>query len=69
VPVVGGRIDPAGRPCLAPASTVDHVVSRAKGGNDDPDNLRAACGPHNFGKGARLDAEVAAGVRSPAWNW
>ena len=28
---------------LIPASEVDHIVSRANGGNDDSDNLQAIC--------------------------
>jgi len=69
-----GRIDPGGRPCHRPADTVDHVVPRALGGDDDPANLRAACTPHNLSKGGRLD-----GAQGPAraprqaptrsWGW
>lgn len=40
------------QPCLAakpgrltPAREVDHILSKAKGGTDDPANLRAICTP------------------------
>lgn len=70
VPVLDGRIDPAGRPCLLPASTADHIVPRALGGDDDPDNLRAACSRHNSQKGGRLDADASPGSpRSAGWAW
>lgn len=29
--------------CRAPAVIVDHIVSRRKGGTEDPSNLRALC--------------------------
>ena len=36
------------QPCLdkmriTPASEVDHIIPKAKGGTDDPDNLQAIC--------------------------
>ncbi len=70
-----GRIVAAGgRPCLKPADTVDHVLPRTLGGTDAPDNLRAACRPHNLDKGGRLDGDT--GPRRPpseaptrAWSW
>lgn len=44
-----------GLPCLAPASTVDHITPLAEGGAFlDPANLRAACARHNYAAGARL---------------
>lgn len=59
VPVdASGRIDPAGRPCLLPATTADHIVPRALGGTDVVENLRAACEPHNRRKADRLDADA-----------
>jgi HNH endonuclease len=36
--------------CGRSATTVDHIVPRSKGGTDDDWNLRAACGPCNFGR-------------------
>lgn len=75
------RVDDRGRivaeggvECLLPADTVDHVVPRARGGTDDPDNLRAACTPHNLTKGGRLDGEGGRGRRpgdgtGRAWSW
>ena len=35
-------------PCLAkgrpsPATSVDHIIAKAKGGTDDPSNLRSLC--------------------------
>jgi 5-methylcytosine-specific restriction enzyme A len=40
----------------ASATTVDHIVPREQGGTNDLDNLRAACGPCNYGKrGQRAD--------------
>jgi hypothetical protein len=45
--------------------TVDHVTPTALGGTDIPENLVAACGDCNSGKGAAsLEAEAVAGVRS-----
>lgn len=33
----------AGR--ITVASEVDHIINKASGGTDDPDNLQSACGP------------------------
>lgn len=33
------------------ATTVDHVLARARGGGDELRNLEPACGPHNSSKG------------------
>lgn len=33
--------------------TVDHIVSKARGGSDEPDNLRTLCRRHNSAKGGR----------------
>jgi 5-methylcytosine-specific restriction protein A len=30
---------------VTPATEVDHIVNKAKGGTDDPSNLRAICSP------------------------
>lgn len=50
------------QPCLAkdrvtPATEVDHVTSKAKGGTDDMENLQAICGPCHKAKTA-LDRGV-----------
>lgn len=42
------------RYCGAPASTVDHVTPKARGGTDDPANLVASCRSCNSAKGARF---------------
>jgi len=39
-----------GHLCGAYADTVGHIVRRENGGNDDPANLRAECGPCNYGE-------------------
>jgi 5-methylcytosine-specific restriction endonuclease McrA len=36
--------------CGKPATTVDHILPRSKGGGDEPENLRAACGRCNYGR-------------------
>ena len=36
--------------CGQPATTVDHIIPRARGGTDDDDNLRAACARCNYGR-------------------
>lgn len=41
-----------GRTCLQPASHVDHVLPRSRGGDDSPANLRAACRDCNLRRGA-----------------
>ena len=61
-----GRIDPAGRPCLLPADTCDHITPRALGGLDVADNLRAACSTHNRRKSDRLDADAGDPPARPA---
>lgn len=43
------------QPCLqqgraTPATQVDHRIAKANGGTDDPDNLRAICGPCHLAK-------------------
>lgn len=42
---------PDGNPCHAAATTVDHIVPRVRGGDDDLANLRAACVRCNYGRG------------------
>lgn len=39
--------------CGRPATTADHVIPKARGGTDDPDNLVAACVSCNSAKGVR----------------
>ena len=41
----------------APNGHVDHRISRACGGSNDPDNLAWACAPCNWSKGTRCDTE------------
>lgn len=46
------------QPCLAkqrptPATQVDHITPKAKGGTDDEDNLQAICGPCHDAKTAK----------------
>lgn len=47
--------------CPAPASTVDHILPRSRGGKDTWKNTVAACEPCNQRKGDRTPAE--AGMR------
>lgn len=47
---------PAGR--VTPARTVDHIIPRAKGGTDDPDNLRAICDACHAAKTTREGHEA-----------
>lgn len=46
----------AGRP--TPATQVDHIIPKAKGGTDDPDNLQAICTDCHDAKSAREAAEA-----------
>lgn len=49
------------------ALEVDHVIPQALGGTDSPENLVAACGPCNSGKGSTsLDAETVAEIDAEA---
>lgn len=50
--------------CGAPATDVDHVVSRARGGDDDESNLRALCHACHARKTARHDGGYG-NVRKP----
>ena len=43
-----------GPTCTGTATTVDHIVPIAEGGDDHPGNLRAACVPCNGRGGAAL---------------
>jgi 5-methylcytosine-specific restriction enzyme A len=42
---------------LTPATAVDHVKPKAKGGTDDDDNLASICAAHHAEKSAREAAE------------
>ena len=57
--------------CLAPATTVDHIVPVVKGGSNARANLRASCLTHNSRGGAVLTNEARAaraiGPRSRQW--
>jgi hypothetical protein len=45
---------PCGADLRGPATPhIDHVVSLARYGTNEPDNLQALCGPCNLSKGAR----------------
>ena len=46
--------------CGEPANEVDHVVPRARGGSDDPGNLRALCVGHHA---AKSESERLEGMR------
>lgn len=41
-----------------PATTVDHVVPKVKGGTDDMSNLVAACSECNTTKGAKTETRM-----------
>jgi len=46
--------------CSAPSTDVDHVISKRRGGSDDPSNLRGLCHSHHSEKTARED--------TPSWG-
>lgn len=73
VDAAGAIVAAGGAECLRPADTVDHILPRALGGTDDPENLRAACTPHNLTKGGRVDGDVTRGRPRPkggrSWAW
>jgi 5-methylcytosine-specific restriction enzyme A len=54
-------------PCGAPATTVDHILPRARGGTDALDNLQAMCGPCNYAKGARTSPTRRSARPSRSW--
>ena len=43
--------------------TVDHVVARAKGGQDNPENLQLLCGACNSKKGTGSQAALVAALK------
>jgi 5-methylcytosine-specific restriction endonuclease McrA len=57
--------------CGGPASTIDHVLPRSRGGRDSWTNTVAACGGCNQRKGDRTPAEarmpLRVGPAAPAW--
>ncbi|EXG80686.1 HNH endonuclease [Cryptosporangium arvum] len=57
--------------CGRPASTVDHVLPRSRGGANSWANTVAACGPCNHRKGDRTPAEARMPLRfapaAPTW--
>ena len=38
--------------------TIDHIIARAKGGTNDPDNLQLLCGKCNSDKGTGTHEEL-----------
>ncbi|WP_194922942.1 HNH endonuclease [Catenulispora pinisilvae] len=52
--------------CGAVATTVDHVVPRAAGGDDSPGNLVASCSRCNCSRGARMGRSSEGG---PSRGW
>ena len=38
---------PAGSACGRPSTTAAHIVPRAQGGSDEPENLRGLCSSHH----------------------
>lgn len=59
----------AGRRCLLPADTADHITPRAAGGADVLDNLRAACARHNYGRRGDGPAPRPGAARQRPWAW
>lgn len=47
-------IPPTGMPCGRPANEAGHIVDKALGGTDTPENLRAECARCNRSAGGRL---------------
>jgi 5-methylcytosine-specific restriction endonuclease McrA len=60
------RTFPAAKPiciyCGRPATTVDHILPRSRGGTDDPDNVVPACKACNSAKSNRTPQEWRAGI-------
>ena len=53
--------------CGKPASTIDHVLPRSRGGGNTWENTVAACGRCNGRKGDRTPAEARMPLRSAAY--
>lgn len=51
--------------CAEPSKHVDHIVPRAFGGSDAPDNLQGLCGSHHAQKTYREQADPFAFVDDP----
>ncbi|MCW3839209.1 HNH endonuclease [Micromonospora yasonensis] len=71
----GGVLRRDGRRCAycdAPASTVDHILPRSRGGRNTWKNTTAACYDCNQRKGDRTPAEAAMPLRrepvTPSWS-
>ena len=43
---------------VTPATQVDHIIPKSRGGSDSPSNLRAICGPCHKVKTAQESAEA-----------
>jgi len=53
-----------------PATEVDHIIARRKGGSDDPDNLQALCKGCHSRKTALEDNRWGGGRKSlPPYRW
>jgi 5-methylcytosine-specific restriction endonuclease McrA len=64
----GYRCRIGGPNCKGTATTVDHIVSWQSGGAwFDPANLRAACGPCNYGRTKFVAIDATPGVPSRDW--
>lgn len=51
---------------VAPATTIDHIVPRSRGGSDAIANWQGACADCNNRKGSKLPGEVAAPPPRPS---
>lgn len=51
--------------CRAPATDVDHITPASLGGSDQPENLRALCGPHHRTKSSSEGGRAAQAKRIP----
>lgn len=51
--------------CGRPATDVDHIVSKRKGGTDDPENLQALCHACHSAKTAKQDRRFGLRLSNP----
>jgi hypothetical protein len=58
---------PGGKVCGAFALTAGHISAKTFGGTDNPANLRAECGPHNYSEGGRIGQAKRHTRRD--WTW